>query len=344
MSKSSVEDQLDEIRALKASAGELDQAALNSRLRPYLQNANNLVVAKAADLAREFDVRETLDDLVAAFRRFLDSPAKKDPQCWAKNSLSKALHQLGCDEARLYLEGTRIHQFEPTWGGQSDVAGTLRASCAHALVDCPELTHHALLLHLLDLVADEDKAVRAEVMRAIAQAGGDSAALLLRMRALTASENEDPAVVGYCFAGLLSIEGVPAIPFVAKFLVNQDDLSAEAAVALGETRTPEALKALLQRLHPAAEPEILPRRSIRDLFLEPAFAPSLLSSIALTRQPEAIDALLALVADNSTYAEAAVEALGNAGYGDDVRQRLEAIVDKLDSHRINLTYKRHFPT
>jgi hypothetical protein len=348
ISKSGIEDQLAVLRELQTSGSSLDKEVVIERVRPFVKHANNLLVARAADLAAELELRPLVEDLVAAFHRFLENPAKKDPQCWAKNSLSKALHRLGYDNSQLYLAGMRLHQYEPVWGGQSDVAGTLRANCAHALIDCHELTHQALLLHLLEVVADADKSVRAEAIRAITQAGGDSAVLLLRMRALTAPADEDPSVIGQCYAGLLALEGVSAVPFVAQFLANQDDLSAEAAVALGETRTPEALKALLQRLHPS--PAIVEesgtsrrsRRGGRDAFLEPAFAAALLSSIALTRQPEAITTLLQLVEEHSSYAEAAIEALANAAYGDEVRQQLEVSVDKVDSHRISLTYKRHF--
>ena len=343
MSKASIEAQLEAIRQLR-TAGPSPETA--GRLQPLLRHPNNLVVARAADLARELDLRETLPELIAAFPRFLEDAAKKDPQCWAKNALSKALHHLGCTDAQLFLQGLRMHQYEPVWGGQSDVAGTLRANCAHALIDCPELTHQALLLHLLEVVNDADKSVRAKAIRAIASAGGDSAILLLRLLALTAAEKE-PEVMGHCYAGLLSLEGTAAIPFVAQFLAKQDDFSAEAAVALGETRAPEALTVLLQCLHPSKDsalktPRARPRLG-RETPLEPYFAGVLLSAIALTRQPEAIDTLLALVAEESSYAEAAIEALANANFGDDVKAKLSTIVTRLENTRITQTHKRHFP-
>jgi hypothetical protein len=347
MPKASIEDQLAALRDLR-TAGSDHPAETAERLRPFLRHANNLIVARAADLAREFDLRALLPELIAAFERFLSAAAKNeaksDPQCWAKNALSKALHQLGCDRSALFLEGMPLHQYEPVWGGQSDVAGTLRANCAHALIDCHELTHQNQLLHLLSLVADEDKSVRGEAMRAIAEAGGDSAILLLRLRALTACADEDPSVIGHCYAGLLALEGSTAIPFVAQFLSSQDDCGAEAAVVLGETRTPEALAALLACLRPP-EPSQPPRGRMRrhDTHLEPVFASVLLSSIALTRQPEAVDTLLDLVASESAYAEAAIEALGNAGYGEEVKQRLATVVNKIENTRIARCYARHFP-
>lgn len=351
MSKPSVEDQLASIRELRLSGG--DPADVAAQLKIYLPQKNNLVVARAADLARDLDLRELLPDLAAAFQRFLDAPdkpsssskndktSKTDPQCWAKNALSKALHHLGCEDAGLFLRGMHTHQFEPVWGGQSDVAGTLRANCAHALVDCHELTHHAMLVHLLDLVADKDKAVRAEIVRAIAAAGGDGASLLLRLRALTPGR-EEPEIIGHCYAGILSLEGVPAVPFVARFLVDQNDYSAEAALALGETRTPEALEALLACLRPPAD-SASPRSWRPQPYLEPDFAAALLTGIALTRHATAIDTLLDLVTTESSYAEPALEALATANFGDEVKDRLTAVMAKIDNTRINRTYQRVFP-
>ena len=52
---------------------------------------------------------------------------------------------------------------EPVWGGVSDTAGTLRATCALALVQCRSLTDTDLLSRLIELIGDKDKAVRAEV-------------------------------------------------------------------------------------------------------------------------------------------------------------------------------------
>ncbi len=342
MAKLSIEDQLGTLKNLQTAS--LQAGELEERLRPFLKQTNNLIVARAADVARELDARTLLPDLISAFEQFLAAPHKSDPQCWAKSALSKALHHLGCDRSALFLQGTRTYQYEPTWGGQSEVAGTLRANCAHALIDCHELTHQALLLHLLELVADPDKSVRAEVLRAIAQAGGDSAGLLLRMRALTATKDEDAAVIGQCFAGLLSLEGAAAIPFVAKFLSDQDDLSAEAAIALGETRTPEALSALLARLQKTDTPTENTRSRPRRLegLLEPTFAAILLSSIALTRQPAAVDTLLDMVAAESSYAEPAIEALANAAFGQEVQQRLAAVVARVDSPRITRAFQDHF--
>ena len=89
-----------------------------------------------------------------AFDRFFDNPVKTDPQCWAKNALSRTLFALEYQEAEVFLRGMRHIQMEPVWGGQSDTAGTLRSTCALALVQCRGLNDRDLLTHLLELLGD----------------------------------------------------------------------------------------------------------------------------------------------------------------------------------------------
>ena len=173
----------EQIAALDA----LRHAPEDARLAPLqkaLCNRNNFVVGKAADLVREFRLEQLIPNLLAAFDRFFDNPEKTDPQCWAKNALSRALAALEHQEPDIFLRGMRHIQMEPVWGGRSDTAGTLRATCALALVQCRSVAEDDLLAHLVDLQADKDKAVRAEIARAIEQVGSPSAALLLRQRAV----------------------------------------------------------------------------------------------------------------------------------------------------------------
>ena len=181
-------------------------------LRKALAHRNNFIVAKAADLVREFRMAQLIPDMLTAFDRFFDDAVKTDPQCWAKNAISRALFALDHQEPEVYLRGMQHIQKEPVWGGQSDTAGTLRATCALALVQCRSLTDAALLTHLIELAGDKDKAVRAEVMRAIEQVGSPPASLLLRLRAILGAD--EPEVLGACYSGILRLEGAKAIPWV----------------------------------------------------------------------------------------------------------------------------------
>ena len=160
----------DQITALDALRQQPEEARVEP-LHKALGHRNNFIVAKAADLVREFRLAKLTPDLLQAFDRFFETPEKTDPQCWAKNALSRALAALEYQEAEVFLRGMRHIQMEPVWGGRSDTAGTLRATCALALVQCRSLTDADLLAHLIELLGDKDKAVRAEAARAIEQVG-----------------------------------------------------------------------------------------------------------------------------------------------------------------------------
>ena len=149
-------------------------------------------------------------------------------------------------------DAMRHIQLEPVWGGRSDTAGTLRATCALALVQCRRLTNDELLAHLVHLLADKDKTVRAEVARAIEQVGSPSASLLLRLRAVLA--NDEPEVLGACYSGILRLEGVSALSWVSHFLVTGDDAAAEAALAIAGTHCSQAFDALQKSLDAASDP------------------------------------------------------------------------------------------
>jgi HEAT repeat protein len=308
--KRSFEEQLAALDSLRQQP----PAACVEPLRKALEHRNNFVVAKAADLIREFYATESeeprlIPELLTAFGRFFDNPVKSDPQCWAKNSLSRTLAAFEHQDADVFLRGMRHIQLEPVWGGQSDTAGTLRATCALALVQCRSLTEPDLLAHLVELFADKDKSVRAEVARAIEQVGSPSSALLLRLRAVVGAD--EPEVLGACYSGILRIEGPSAIPWVSRFLASGDDPAAEAALAIAGTHSMQAFNVLRERFTEEADPW---------------FLSVLLSAISFTRQEAATEFLLDLVRTESLQAEAAVEAILRSMPSDEVTKRLKELV------------------
>jgi hypothetical protein len=307
------DEQRASLDALKGRGLDADAVAL---IKKSLGNRSNLIVAKAARLAEDNALIDLLPDLLAAFDRFFINSEKTDPQCWAKNALSRALAKFECREKDVFLRGLRHHQLEPTWGGKSDSAGTLRANCAHALIGCDGLASQDLLVLLLDPLVDHDKAVRAETVRALAQLG-ELAVPVLRLRALI--PGEEPEVLGQCFLALLAIERDTAIPFVAGFLEPGDDAAGEAAFALAETRSPGALAALLKR---------------QKEFADEWFTGVLLSAIAMTRLPEAIDFLIGLIEREESEAAGAVEALSRMAASDELKARLELAVETTGSPRL----------
>jgi HEAT repeat protein len=199
-------------------------------------------------------------------------------------------------------------QNEPVWGGQSDTAGTLRATCALALVQCRSLTDADLLAHLIELAGDKDKAVRTEAMRAIEQVGSLSASLLLRLRAILGAD--EPEVLGACYSGILRLGGAKAIPWIARFLASADDNAAEAALAIAGTHSLEGFQALQELLATADDPWW---RSV------------LLSAIALTRQDSALEFLLEEVRQESLSAETAIEAILRSMPSSETVKRLEQL-------------------
>jgi HEAT repeat protein len=325
--------ELAELDALAASfkAGEPHSDGATQHLRKTLGHRSNFLVGKAARLVADAELTELLPDVLAAYDRFYINPVKTDPNCWAKNALAKALVALEHRERTAYLRGLQHHQLEPVWGGSSDTAGTLRATCAHALVDCPGISDADLLTALLDPLTDTDKTVRVEAARAIGRVGGVSAALVLRLRAMLGPalhDQEDPEVLGAVYSALLGVEGVPAIPLVAAALKEGDDLAAEAALALADTRTPEALAALEARLRAGADTW---------------FASVLLSAIALTRQPAAFDYLIDIIHKDAREAPAAIEALGRIALNAEVRARVRQSIEETGSQRLAQAFREHFP-
>src|SRR5258708_480501 len=199
--KRKFEEQLAELDKLRHQPPEVSVEAL----RKALAHRNNFVVAKAADLVRTLELPQLIPELLLAFDRFFSDAIKNDPQCWAKNALSRALAAFEHQDAAIFLRGMRHIQLEPVWGGSSDTAGTLRATCALALVQCRSLSEPDLLAHLVELLADKDKSVRVEAVRAIEQVASTSAALLLRLKATLGSD--EPEVLAACYSGILRTEG-----------------------------------------------------------------------------------------------------------------------------------------
>jgi HEAT repeat protein len=302
--KQAFEAQIATLDALR----EAPQESRTEPLRKALAHRNNFVVAKAADLAREFGLTDMTPELLKAFNRFFENPEKSDPQCWAKNAISRTLAAFEIQEPEIFLRGMRHIQLEPVWGGRSDTAGTLRATCALALVQCRRLTNDQLLAHLVDLLADKEKTVRAEVARAVEQVGSPSASLLLRLRAALA--NDEPEVLGACYSGILRLEGVSSIPWISRFLTTGDDAAGEAALAIAGTHSPQAVDALQKSL---------------DTAHDPWFRSVLLSAIALTRQDAAMEFLLELVKSESIDAERAIEAVFRSMPSAEIMQRLEKL-------------------
>jgi hypothetical protein len=260
-------------------------------LRRALARKNNHLVAAAAQIAGEREIAALEPDLAQAFGRFMADPLKTDKGCAAKSAIAEALYRIGAIQEDLFLQGIRHVQLEPVYGGRQDTAARLRGVCAMALVrtGCPQA-----MIELAHLLADRELDARIAAVRAIAYGRSEAGAPLLRFKVL--SGDDDPRVLYECFGGLLKLAPETSLPFVAEFLDDGDAAIAEgAALALGESRLGEAFGFLKTAWESTFDPD---RRN------------AVLLAIAMLRSEEALDFLLALVADASTaIADEAIAAL-----------------------------------
>jgi len=297
-----------QLAALEQLRTQPDEACI-APLRAALKHQNNYIVAKAADQVTQRRLEDLVPDLLTAFDRFFEDAEKRDPQCWAKNSLSRTLAALEYQEPAPFLRGIRHVQLEATWGGRSDTAGTLRGTCALALVQCRVVPEVELLRLLVDVLVDTDKSARGEAVRALEQIGSPACSLLLRLRAQIGAD--EPEILGACYAAVLRIEGSSALPWAARFLASADDAAGEAALAIAATHTIEAFELLRAQWEKTHDPWL---HSV------------LLSAIALTRQSAAIEFLLGLVKTDSIGADMAVEAVLRSMPSAEILHRLKALV------------------
>ena len=234
-----VEAELERLGLLR-DAPEQDAAA---GLRKALSDRVNVMVAKAAKIAAERQMRDLLPDLLRAFDRLFEKPVERDPQCWGKNAIVKALVDLEHRESPPFLRGIRHIQMEPVWGGQEDTAETLRSTSVLALATCTDLRRETVLRELVDRMADDAVPVRVEAARAVAQMGGAEAFLLLRLKARAG--DQEPRVLGQVFDSLLQVERAEALTFVGSFLESKDEaVRAEAALSIGTSRMARSFELL----------------------------------------------------------------------------------------------------
>jgi len=214
-----------------------------------LESKSNLVAAKAARLIGERLLIEFIPQLTAAFQRFIE---KGDKGCEALTAIARALVSLDCDNADCFRKGIRHVQMEASWGPAVDVAVELRAVCAMGLANTrdPRKT-----IDLVTLLADKEWVARGGAARALAVVGTESAAMVLRFKALTG--DKEPEVICDCLHALLAVEGSEALPLAQQYLHSQDPARRDAAIhALGESRRDDALEVLRSLFSRSADPAV----------------------------------------------------------------------------------------
>jgi HEAT repeat protein len=287
--RKTVDEKLAALNALSAVA---ERAVQNEAIQAGLEDKHFRVVAKAAAISGERSLHERTADLVAAYTRFLQDPIKRDPNCLAKAAIARALVQLNCQQITFFMEGIRYRQLEPVWGGTTDTAVDVRCSCAMGLV---ATGYWRAIQELTALLSDSEAPARSGAVRAISCGNPREAEALLRFKVLTG--DKEPEVIGECFTALLSIAADDCLEFVAQFLSGKDDTLRDlAALALGESRHPEALRHL--------------RAAWDEVYVPPAQRAVLLRAGALHRTEPAFDWLIDIIERGSrTHADIAVDAL-----------------------------------
>jgi hypothetical protein len=82
----------------------------------FLNARSNLLAAKAARIAGEWQATELIPELLSAFERFLVKPEVADKGCAAKTEIVKALCKLEHSSPSVFLRGMRHVQMEAVWG------------------------------------------------------------------------------------------------------------------------------------------------------------------------------------------------------------------------------------
>jgi len=252
------------------------------------------------------------------------NPTATDKACGAKQAIANALYELGCDASELFLRGIRHVQKEAAWGGPVDTAAELRGLCALGLV---RMGYADVMVELVDLLGDESPQARILAARAIAYAGRDEGALLLRLKVLAGDAAEE--VTAECLLALANLSRAKALPFVQRYLDDARPAVAEAAaLALGEMRADAALDVLLARWD-------------RDAL--PALRKPLALPIAISRLGRSVDFLVRAAAEESdAVAEAALEAMRIYRHDDAIKTRLREAVNRRRTRTLDETFEKLF--
>jgi HEAT repeat protein len=189
------------------------------------------------------------------------------------------------------------------------------------------MSHPEALLECVTLLVDSEVPARSGAVRALGETGKSEAMLLLRFKALVGDKDDE--VMGECFGALLRLAPAQSLEFVAEFMESSgDDVAERAALALGESRVAAAFPLLREALEQTVRPTL--RRT-------------LLLAIAMLRLDEAVEFLLARLAEDPEQSAAgALAALALYTRDETLRQRIEAIVDGRKSAALRAVLEREF--
>jgi hypothetical protein len=222
-------------------------------LRTIIKKQAGVVVAKAAEVAAEWNATELAQDLHDAFYRLSENGLEVDPQCWGKTAIVKALYDLAWQNTKLFVDGCKTVQLEPVYGGKGDSATSVRTAAIQVLVQLPVADTLTVINVLADLLADESPKVRAEAARSCVYCQPVLVSPLLRLKIRLG--DVEPRVLGVCFDTLLIIssdsETVQLVleyatpkPVTKRFSPSHDVVQSEAIASLASSGLAEAVNAV----------------------------------------------------------------------------------------------------
>ncbi|MBS2025614.1 MAG: HEAT repeat domain-containing protein [Deltaproteobacteria bacterium] len=270
-----------------------------------LASAHSRVVAAAAELIKARQLSEYTAALQSAYARFLVDPVKRDPGCRAKLAILEALDFTESMSEDPFLSATSLQQLEAAWGPPVDTAAGCRGRAILALA---RIGHQDAVPLAGLLLADDLHLVRVAAADALGHSGVRAAAGVLLHKLETG--DEEPEVVLACMSGALALVPELMLGRLAAQLADGSDEGKEvAALALGQSNRPDALRVLVD----AAEATVM--SSDRAVILR---------AMGLHRSDAALEALLKFIAgDNLADARAAVRALATRRFEAGVRQRVQ---------------------
>ena len=207
-----------------------------------------------------------------------------------------------------------------------DTACELRIASALGLV---KMGFSGALTELVTLMTDKEVEVRVGAVRALAYTGREEAVLLLRFKVLTG--DPEPTVISECFTALMKLSPRSSLMLIADFIdPAHPALCESAALALGESRLPEAFELLKQKW---------------EVNCQSQFRRTLLLPIALLRQEDGLDFLLSVITTKDfETASAAITALALYRQDSKVQERLRTALAAPLQARLRKVFKREFAT
>ena len=308
----------EKIEALRQCIEQGPKAQAQECLKKALNEKSNFLVAKAAEWAAEQLAYDLIDDLIAAFERFMHDALSTDKTCAAKRAIGRALYDLEYDNAAFYRKYLSYQQMEPVWGGSVDTAVDLRCTCALGLVASND---PRAVLHVVELLHDSEHQARLGAVKAIELIQPFHTEIVLRHKILQG--DDEPEVIAQCFSSLAKAAPEESLEFISGFLTSDIDVLRESAgLALGESRLDEALDLLIE------ESENL---SSFDRLI-----PSFYRAIALQRKDKAYDYLLDKIAHSAAdQASHAIAALSMYNYNQELEEKIIAIIKQRKLKKLN---------